>query len=69
MGTSYRKLKENSLFKRKYRINFYGIKVGILTLKDLEEMYPIAYNRSVEDKARIKKKIKHLENFLGRKLK
>jgi len=31
-------------------------------------MYPVAYKRSRDDKARIKKKIKHLEKFLGRKL-
>jgi hypothetical protein len=40
-----------------------------MKLEDIEEMYPIAYNRSRDDKPKILKKIKHLEKFLGRKLK
>ena len=68
VGTGYKTIKENTISKRK-KINFYGTKVKSLNLKDLEEMYPIAYKRSRDDKARIKKKIKHLEKFLGRKLK
>jgi len=69
VGLGYKEIKEKTLFKKSPKIDFYGIRVSLLSLKDLEEMYPIAYNRSQDDKARIKKKIKHLEKFLGRKLK
>lgn len=68
LGKGYRTMKYNSLPKRVDRIDFYGIGANILTLKDLIEMYPIAYNRSRDDKARILKKIRLLESFLGRKL-
>jgi len=71
VGTGYKTIKEKTLFKKQGhdKIDFYGVETGLLSLKDLIEMYPIAYDRSTEDKARIKKKIKHLEKFLGRELK
>ncbi len=69
IGTGYKTLNESSLLKKTQRIDFYGAEVRMITLKLLEEIYPVAYNRSKNDKARILKKIKHLEKFLGRKLK
>ncbi len=51
------------------KIDFYGVSVFGLTLKQLEEMYALAYNRSMEDKDRIMDKIKRLEKFLGRRVK
>lgn len=69
VGTGYKTIKQKTILKTTKKIDFYGTQVNLLTLKQLIEMYPIAYNRSTEDKARIKKKIKHLEKFLGRKLK
>jgi len=68
VGTGYKTLKENSILKRVNKINFYGMKVRMITLKHLEEIYPVAYGRSEDDKAKLLKKIKHLEKFLGRKL-
>lgn len=70
VGTGYKTIKEKNLFKKQGhdKIDFYGIKTGLLKLRDLEEMYPIAYNRSKDDKLKLLKKIKHLEKFLGRKL-
>ncbi len=59
------KLSKN-IFKR---IDFYGIKARIVTLKQLEEMYSYAYNHSRDSKAEILKKIKRLEKSLGRKIK
>jgi len=55
--------------KKVDRINFYGIESKIITLSDLEKLYPIAYNQTNDNKRKILKKIKHLERFLGRKLK
>ncbi|MFH1607926.1 MAG: hypothetical protein ABIA78_02235 [archaeon] len=69
ISSDYRTIKKDALPRRVDKTDFYGIEVWLLTLKHLEEMYPIAYTRSVENKARIKKKIKHLEKFLGRKFK
>jgi len=70
VGEGYKTIKEKTLFmkKRHDSVDFYGVKVRLLKLRDLIEMYPIAYKRSKDDKARILKKIKHLEKFLGRKL-
>ncbi|MFC1710620.1 hypothetical protein ACFLZJ_00465 [Nanoarchaeota archaeon] len=69
MPGGYKTLKDKSLLKVTKRINFYGVKVKMLTLEQLEDVYIVAYNRSADDKAKIKKKIKHFEKFLGRKLK
>lgn len=57
-----------NLSKSASKINFYGIKTKIIPLKNLEELYLIAYNRTNDNKRKILKKIKHLENFLGRRL-
>ena len=70
LTVGYKTLKNSSLSKDIFnKIDFYGVNVDVITLKQLEEIYPIAYKRSQEDKARILKKIKHLEKFLGRRLK
>lgn len=70
VGTGYKTLTEKSLSKNIFdKADFYEVKVRLITLKQLEEIYLIAYNRSREDKVKILKKIKHLERFLGRKLK
>jgi hypothetical protein len=69
-GSGYKTLTKKSLSKNIFnKIDFYGTEVKMITLKQLEEIYPVAYNRSREDKQKILKKIKHLEKFLGRKLK
>lgn len=68
VGLGYKRMKEDSLLKKVKKIDFYGTKVRMITLKQLEEIYPLAYKRSKEDKAKILEKIKHLEKFLGRKL-
>jgi len=69
VGTGYKILNEKTLRKNIFnKIDFYGIKVRMITLKQLEEIYAVAYNRSRDDKVKILKKIKHLKKFLGRKL-
>lgn len=69
VGKGYKTLNEKSLSKNIFnRIDFYGIKVKMITLKHILEIYPVAYNRSKDDKARILKKIKHMENFLGKEI-
>jgi hypothetical protein len=65
----YKLLTDNNLFTSTKKTSFYGISVKMITLDQLEEMYLVAYKKTTEDKAKILKKIKHLENFLGRKLK
>ena len=70
VGTGYKNLSEKSLSKNIFKkIDFYGIKVKMITLRQLENIYIVAYSRTREDKVKIRKKIKHLEKFLGRKLK
>jgi|TARA_B100000315_G_scaffold210786_1_gene207258 predicted nucleotidyltransferase len=65
IGKGYKTLNDKYLSKGRFnKIDFYGLGVEIITLKHLEEIYPVAYNRSKNDKARIKKKLKHLERFL-----
>lgn len=69
VGAGYKTISEQNLNKNIFdKVDFYGIVARIITLKQLEEIYLVAYNRSKEDKAKILKKIKHLEKFLGRKL-
>jgi hypothetical protein len=68
VGLGYKTIKEKTLFKKSPYADFYGMKIKILSLEDLCEMYPIAYNRSKHDKAKILKKIRDMEKFLGRKL-
>ena len=69
VGKGYKTLKDKNLIKSTSKINFYGIEFRMITLRQLEEIYPIAYARSIEDKVKLLKKIKHLERFLGRKVK
>jgi hypothetical protein len=69
VGDGYKTLNEKSLSKNIFnKIDFYGTEVRMITLKQLEEIYPVAYNRSHDDKAKILKKIKHLEKFLGEEI-
>jgi hypothetical protein len=68
IGLGYKTLNEKSLLKTANKIDFYGIKTRMITFNQLQEIYPVAYNRSRDDKAKILKKIKHLEKFLGREI-
>lgn len=69
VGEGYPTLNEKSLSKNVFnKVDFYGIKTRMITLEHLKEIYPVAYNRSREDKVRILKKIKHLERYLGENL-
>jgi len=69
VGKGYKTLNEAALSKNIFeKIDFYGIPARIITLKQLEEIYAVAYNRSREDKAKIMKKINAFEKFLGRKI-
>lgn len=66
----YKTLNEKALSKNIFnKIDFYGIEVRIITLKQIEEIYPVAYNNSINDKDMILEKIKRLEKFLDRKIK
>lgn len=47
-------------------INFYGIEVKIIGLKDLEAIYPIAFEESSRNKGKVLEKILSLERFLCR---
>jgi hypothetical protein len=67
-GGDYKTLRDESLLKNTQKIDFYGIPVNMVTLKQLENIYVVAYKRSKEDKTKILMKIKHLESFLKRKL-
>lgn len=72
IGEGYKYLNEQSLSRSRIKnftmIDFYGIKVPIITLKQLENIYSVAYNRSREDKAKILNKIHLLEKFIKRKI-
>lgn len=59
----------NSFFKNTDKIDFYGVKVNILSLKQLEEIYLDVDIKTKKDKIKMGKKVRHLERFLGRKLK
>lgn len=66
----YRTVSEKTLNKNIFDIvDFYRMKVRMITLKQLEEIYVAAYHRSKTDKKKILKKIRHLEKFLGRRIK
>ena len=51
------------------KIDFYGEKIRIINLKNLEKFYEVAYVQSDKTKNKVKRRIKHLEGFLGRTLK
>lgn len=69
IGSGYGGLTEATASKTAFdTIDFYGTQANMVTLKQLEDIYGVAYNRTVNDKKKIAKRIKHLENFLGRKL-
>ena len=59
----------NSLQKNLTQIDFYGTEIKIIGLKDLENIYPIAFNESSRNKGKVLEKIISLENFLKRKIK
>jgi predicted nucleotidyltransferase len=67
MDKEYNSAKKNSFFQNVKKIDFYGINVQIISLKQLEGIYKAANTK--EDKLKMGNKIKHLETFLGRKLK
>jgi len=70
VGVGNKILNERTLSKDIFnKIDFYGIEVRIITLKQLEEMYPAAYLEANKTKKKVGMRIKHLEKFLGRKLK
>ena len=70
VGTGYKFLKEESLSKKVFKkVDFYGTAMRIITLKQLEDIYSVAYNRSKDDKEKIMERIKRLEKSMGRKMK
>lgn len=68
IGFWYNDLAHDPLFKNPEKIDFYGIRINLMSLKNLERLYLIAYKRTKDNKVKIRKKIRHLEAFLGRKL-
>ena len=59
----------NLLQKNLTQIDFYGTEIKIIGLKDLENIYPIAFNESSRNKCKVLEKIISIENFLKRKIK
>jgi hypothetical protein len=57
-----------SLKKNSKKIDFYGLNVKLIGLKDLKSIYPVAFNESVRNKGKVLEKIVSLEKFLGKKL-
>lgn len=62
------------LHKPNYKNNFeecdfYGQRVKIYTIEQLEEIYITAFAEAVKTKEKVINRIKSLENFLGRKIK
>lgn len=68
MDKEYEK-RNHPFFLKTSNINFYGIDTNTISLKQLEEMYLGADIQTKKNKLKIGKKTKHLERFLGRKLK
>lgn len=61
---------KRKLFPRKFnKIDFFGEPVKIITLKNMEAFYEVALKNSTKTKPKVKKRIKLLEKFLGRRLK
>jgi len=58
----------NKLQKNLIQIDFYGTDIKIIGLKDLENIYPIAFNESTRNKGKVLEKIISLENYFGRKI-
>ena len=61
--TELKKLQDNLI-----QIDFYGTDIKIIGLKDLENIYPLAFNESSRNKGKVLEKIISLENFLKRKI-
>ncbi len=61
--------KNSSFFKNIKKIDFYGVKTNALSLKQIEDIYKTARPRTKDNKLKIRKEIKSLENFLGRSIK
>jgi len=69
VGEDYKTLNKKNIIKKTKNIDFYGTKVKMISLKQLEDIYQVAYKRTRDNKLKLSRRIKHLENFLGRKLK
>ncbi len=69
MDKEYNFPKKRSFFQNVKKIDFYGTSVWVVSLEQLEGLYRVADIKTKEDKLRFGDKIKHLEAFLGRKLK
>jgi hypothetical protein len=64
----YRDLKKKPFPRSFDKIDFYGIKIRIMKLKILERFYEVALAESDKTKNKVKRRIKSLERFFGRKL-
>jgi hypothetical protein len=63
-------ISDKDLVKRKFReIDFYGTKVKIAEVKDLEKIYPMAFEESLRNKGKVLEKVISLEKHLGREVK
>lgn len=69
MEKQFNTKKKEGFFKNLVIIDFYGVKCHTLSLKQLEKIYLAGDIIEEEDKMRMDRKIKHLEEFLGRNLK
>ena len=69
MGKGCKDIKEGHISKKTIKIDFYGVPSKLMTMQDICNTYIRGYNLTQEDKIKIGEKIKHLEKFLGRKLK
>ena len=67
-GKDYATINEQNILDASEEIDFFGIKLRIVSIEQLADIYQTAYHRSKEDKPKIQKKIKHLEKFLGKSL-
>jgi len=69
-AAGYKTLTDESLKRDIFnKVDFYGIKINMVTLNQFEEIYSCAYNRSRDSKQKIMNKIEHLEKFIGRRIK
>jgi len=64
----YKPLRGKSLPRRFEKVDFYGNLVDMISLTNLERLYSVAYARTDDNKEKIALKMRHLESFLGRKL-
>ena len=57
-----------ALQKNLIQIDFYGTEIKLIGLKDLENIYPLAFNESNRNKGKVLEKIVSLERFLGKRI-